>query len=158
MARNSPCATGCRPASTIDNSSTTPCRRARTPQRTGASNSSEPSTASASATGPARAACHTAHGGADSHSRPSTSQCSNRCAGLSNQPASGAGTAAASNAIGVTSRLTSGIAAALASGEITETCWNSSKVSGTSPMVTDHCVRVACARLARKRCQRVSVA
>ncbi|MNN27190.1 hypothetical protein D3C81_1407190 [compost metagenome] len=67
-----------------------------------------------------------------------------------------AGAAAAASDSGVTSRLTTGIAMALASGDTTDTCRNSNSVSGTSPAVTAHCVRAAAASVARMRCQRVS--
>jgi hypothetical protein len=65
------------------------------------------------------------------------------CAGQQQPAAQRRRRQAASSASGVTIKLTSGIAMALASGLTSETWPNSSMVSGTSPSVTDHCVRPA---------------
>ena len=51
------------------------------------------------------------------------------------------GRAAASSASGVTTRLTSGMATALASGETSENCWNSASSAGIMPSVIAHCAR-----------------
>jgi len=52
------------------------------------------------------------------------------------------GITAPSKASGVTTRLMTGMAKALASGETMETCWNSASSRGVRPSVTTHC---ACA-------------
>ena len=59
-----------------------------------------------------------------------------RCA---SQSGASSGSAAPSNTSGTTTRLTSGIAMALAIGETSETCWNSPSSSGVRPMAIAHC-------------------
>ncbi len=73
------------------------------------------------------------------------------CANPSNKPATPPGKTAPTSASGVTNRLTTGIATALARLDTTDTCPNSSKVSGTSPTVTAHCARAASASVAPAR-------
>ena len=49
--------------------------------------------------------------------------------------------ASAASASGVTSRLTTGMATALASGDTSDTCWNSSASAGSRPTVSAACAR-----------------
>src|SRR3569833_1717824 len=57
------------------------------------------------------------------------------------------GTITPSKASGVTSQLTTGMATALASGEINDTCWNSNSRAGASASVTAPCtVTQACSK------------
>ena len=72
---------------------------------------------------------------------------STACAASATQ---GPGVTAATSASGVTTRLTTGIATAFASGETTETCWKSSSTSGASPTVIAHCTRPHCASQCRR--------
>ena len=60
---------------------------------------------------------------------------------------SGAGSMLPASASGVTIRLISGIARALANGLASDTCENSSMVSGTSPIVTAYWVRTPSASM-----------
>ena len=48
---------------------------------------------------------------------------------------------------GTTMKVTTGIATALATGETSETCWNSISISGTRPSVIAHCARAAAPRV-----------
>src|SRR3989338_7490067 len=53
------------------------------------------------------------------------------------------GTRAPNKVSGTTTRLTTGMAKALASGETMETCWNSASSKGVNPSVTAHWVCAA---------------
>lgn len=55
----------------------------------------------------------------------------------------GSGNAVPISASGVVTKLTTGIASALATADTTETCWNSSKVNGSRPNVTASWTRAA---------------
>src|SRR5256714_10347077 len=55
------------------------------------------------------------------------------------------GSTAPASASGVITKLTSGIASALAIGETSDTCWNSTSSRGARPRVTAHCTLAHCA-------------
>lgn len=76
------------------------------------------------------------------------------CANSNSPSDKGAGSRLPASDKGVTTRLMTGMASALATGETSDTCENSSIVSGTSPTVTTYCVCAPSATAARRRRQR----
>ncbi len=106
----------------------------------GAASQTTPATAATTAQPGGACCCHTAPGNCASHSSGAISVAKTVCAACHS---ASSGSRIPASASGTTAKVTTGIASALASGEIAETCWNSARVSGTNPMVTSNCVRVA---------------
>src|SRR5471032_78239 len=125
-------------------------------QPRGASSHKVPNKAQAKLHHGGAGAVQTANGPLLSHSSSCTSSCMIKCANSSSQPDNGAGNRLADRDKGATTRLTTGIASALATGDTSDTCENSSMVKGTSPTVTTYCVCAPSATSARKRCQRLA--
>src|SRR3569833_927417 len=92
---------------------------------------SVPVTASNSAAPSGTGRDTTAHGSSLAQISPWPSQAINQAA-----TSHSGGTTTPSKASGVTSQLTTGMATALASGEINDTCWNSNSRAGASASVT----------------------
>src|SRR5262245_35442800 len=97
-----------------------------------------PASASAAVQGGGAWLCHTAPGSRASQSSTGISASSTACASSASH---GPGVTAARRASGVTTKLTTGIAIAFATGATAETCWNSTSRSGASPTVIAHCTR-----------------
>ena len=114
-----------------------PSARAGTPR--GATSSATPTSAVATAQ-PGGACCCQAAAGAEASASSGTISAANTacaaCQGASN------GTTIAHSASGTTANVTTGIATALATGAMSDACWNSARVIGANPSVTTHC---ACA-------------
>ena len=119
-------------------------------QPRGASIHAVPNRASTRIQGDGAGAVHTASAGADNHPSGHASTTIASCARPSTRSASGDGSTLPASASGVTNRLMTGMATALATGLTSETCPNSSSVSGARPSVTAHCVRAATIRPARQ--------
>ena len=120
------------------NQANSPAQRKGQPR--GVSNHSVPAIAKRVSNKPGLGACHTASGSAASHSSPCDSSARVACASCNTQAQSGAGNTTPKSASGVTTALITGMATALASGLISDTCANSNRVSGNKPAVTAICV------------------
>ena len=114
----------------------TPSQREGKPR--GSSSQRPPASASSTAQTGGAACCHIASGRPASQSMKTISQAVKKCASVSNGSSSGR---LPSSASGAMTKLTSGIASALASGETSENCWNRASSAGSMPSVTAHCAR-----------------
>src|SRR5574340_1343642 len=107
---------------------------ARSGKPRGSNSHSVPATASNNAP-PSGPGCDvTAQGSSPAQISPCPSQAINQADTCHN-----GGTITPSKASGVTSQLTTGMAMALANGEISDTCWNSNSRAGASASVTAPC-------------------
>ena len=97
-----------------------------------------PASASAAVQGGGAWLCQGAPGSRASQSRTGINASRTACASSASHAP---GIVAASSASGVTTKLTTGMAIAFAIGETTDTCWNSTRRSGASPIVIAHCTR-----------------
>ena len=119
--------------------STRPTQRAGIPR--GNSNQSDPSSATPVAHNGGACCCQTAHGVAARNSISAINCAVIQCAGHIKNANPGN---VASNARGVMTKLTTGIATAFASGDTSENCWNNISSKGIMPTVIAHWARPHC--------------
>ena len=115
-------------------SHTSPSQRAGKPRGSNSHNTPHSATITVQGGGPC--CCHTVAGSAESQVRNAMHQAMTSCAASSRKSR---GKMVPSRVSGVTTRLISGMASALATGETSETCWNMASNAGTKPSVTAHC-------------------
>ena len=113
-----------------------PSQRAGNPR--GNNSQTPPPSASNTAHVGGAACCQVASGSAASHAIKPINPAVMKFASHNSGSKNGSAPASAS---GVMTKLTSGIATALASGETSENCWNKASSAGSMPNVIAHCAR-----------------